>query len=315
MIVRLKYWQNLVSVASIVLLLTALLNPVASMQRDLHTYLLVVDITQSMNTVDMKLNGEPVSRIDYARHLLQNAVKNLPCGNRIGLGIFSAENVVLLYSPIEVCSNFEEIQKSIANLEWRMAWRGNSRLRFGVQAAAAAINSLPNPAQVIFLTDGDEAPKLNAINKTDLSQWKGGQGWLIVGIGGDMPSPIPKLDSENRILGYWAYANSIMAPSQVQSEESIGTRDDSIATEEYNRYLSKLDELYLKELSAEIGASYLRGTQPEKLAEAIKNLDVRAQDRMPTSLRTSLLLGSILLILSGYLPHLKVKLTNLFRKA
>lgn len=60
--------------------------------------------------------------------------------------------------------------------------------------------------------------------------------------GGGEPMPIPKFDSVNHILGYWATTNMILAP-QVQSEESVGTRDD------YNRYLSRLDEPYLKELA------------------------------------------------------------------
>jgi len=314
MIAALKRWQNILIVVAIALLFTALLNPAVPMQRDLRTYLFVVDITQSMNTVDLKLKGEPVSRIAYARYLLQQAVRELPCGTHVSLGIFSAENVGLLYTPIEVCSNFEPIQKSIGNLEWRMAWRGNSRLRFGVMSAASIVSSLPKPANVIFITDGDEAPKLNAINKLDLSNWKGGEDWLLVGVGNDTPSPIPKLDSDNKVLGYWAYANSIMAPSQVQSEESMGTRDDSIATAEYNRYLSYLDEPYLKELSEEIGATYHRGLRPEPLVKAMENLDVKAQEQVPTSLRTGALLVSILLILTGYLPHLKDKLYALSRK-
>ena len=38
------------------LLLVALLRPTVQVQRDIYTYLLVVDITQSMNTVDMMVD-------------------------------------------------------------------------------------------------------------------------------------------------------------------------------------------------------------------------------------------------------------------
>ena len=85
---------------------------------------------------------------------------------------------------------YDVTQDSIAHFEWRMASPGNSRLRFGVLSANAILNSLPVPAQIVFFTDGDESPKLNAVNKTDLTNWPGVNGWLIVGVGGNEPFPI-----------------------------------------------------------------------------------------------------------------------------
>jgi mxaL protein len=214
--------------------------------------------------------------------------------------VFTAESLALLFTPIEVCANFDVIQDSIAHLEWRMAWRGNSRLRFGLKAASATLDALRIPAQMVFFTDGDEAPKLNAINKLDLSHWQGGEGWLMVGVGGDEPMPIPKFDSENHILGYWATTNMILAPSQVQSEESVGTRDDTIASDDYNRYLSRLDEPYLKELVLEIGASYLRGGDAESLTEAMRRQPAAGHATIDVPLTRPLLLLALLLILASY---------------
>lgn len=298
----------------LLLLIAALFHPTIPLKQDLHNYLFVVDVTQSMNTVDMRLQGQPVSRLDYTRRLLSDSVAKLPCGSHVGLSVFSAESVALLFAPIEVCSNYDVIQDSIAHLEWRMAWRGNSRLRFGMQSAAAVVSSLATPAQVVFFTDGDEAPKLNAINTTDLSSWQGGNGWLVVGVGGDEPSPIPKFDSEDKILGYWAFSNSIMAPSQVQSEESLGTRDDSIATDDYNRYLSKLDEPYLKKLSGEIGADYLRADNADSLIKAMQ--EQKPAGRQLTRLRIDWLLiaSAIGLLLAGYWYSFKLKFRESFMK-
>ena len=288
---------------ALLLLLVALFRPTIPLKRDLHNYLFIVDVTQSMNTLDMHFQGQAVSRIAYTRQLLKDTVSKLPCGTNISLGVFSAESVALLFTPIEVCKNYDVIQDSIANLEWRMAWRGNSRLRFGMQSANAILNSLPVPAQIVFFTDGDEAPKLNAVNKTDLTNWQGGNGWLLVGVGGNEPFPIPKLDSNNKVLGYWAYSNSIMAPSQVQSEESIGTRDDSIATEDYNRYLSKLDENYLKELSADINATYLRATDAEKLIEAMEKQKSAGNAISKFSITWLCIIAAMLIVLAGYYPN------------
>ncbi|HZV98139.1 MAG TPA: VWA domain-containing protein [Methylophilaceae bacterium] len=292
---------------ALLLLLAALFQPTVPLKRDLHNYLLVADVTQSMNTADMKLDGKAVSRLAYTRHLMREAVAELPCGTQVSLGIFSAENIALLYTPIEVCANYDVIQDSIAHLEWRMAWRGNSRLRFGIKSATAVLSSLPVPAQLVMFTDGDEAPKLNAINKLDLSGWQGGKGWLIVGVGGDEPFPIPKFDSEDHILGYWAMTNMILAPSQVQSEESLGTRDDTIASDDYNRYMSQLDEPYLKELAAEISARYLRASKPEALLKAMQQQAPAGHDITRFPIDWLLISGAIALMLIGYWPNLAAR--------
>jgi len=299
----LKQKDALLLTAALLLLIIALFRPTIPLKRDLHNYLIVVDVTQSMNTADMQLRGQPMSRLAYTRQLLHGLITKLPCDTKVSLGVFSAESIALLFTPIEVCQNYDVIQDSIAHLEWRMAWRGNSRLRFGMQSAAAILSSLPVPAQVVFFTDGDEAPKLNAVNKMDLSGWQGGSGWLVVGVGGDEPFPIPKFDSDDKILGYWAYSNSIMAPSQVQSEESIGTRDDSIATEDYNRYLSKLDETYLQELSGEVDATYLRATDAGKLIEAMKKQKPAGNDIARFSIGWLLIITAMMLVLAGYWPN------------
>ena len=306
----LKNQDSVLLIIAITFLILALFRPTIPLKRDLHNYLFVVDVTQSMNTADMPINGEPASRLAYTRHLLKNTIAALPCGTNVSLSVFSAESVALLFTPIEVCKNYDAIQDSVAHLEWRMAWRGNSRLRFGMQSVTAILSSLPAPAQVVFFTDGDEAPKLNATNKTDLSTWQGGQDWLIVGVGGDEPFPIPKLDSDNKVLGYWAYSNSIMAPSQVISEDSVGTRDDSIATDDYNRYLSKLESAYLQELSTEIGAKYKRATDSENLLNGMRAQKPAGYDTTRFPLDWLLILAAMGMVLAQYRRSLASKFKN-----
>lgn len=296
--------DSLLLMAALLLILTALLHPALPMQRELHNVVLVADVTQSMNVEDVLTGKQRISRLAHVRHLMQQAVRQLPCGSRVSIGVFSAEAIALLYRPIEVCTNFDVIQDSIAHLEWRMAWRGNSRLRFGLKAASATLETLPMPAQLVLFTDGDEAPKLNAVNTLDLSHWQGGPGWMLVGVGGDTPMPIPKYDSENRILGYWATTNMILAPSQVQSEESLGTRDDSIASDDYNRYLSKREDAYLHDLAQEIGARYVRADSTPAVLKAFREQPSAGYAVQNVPL-TRLLLGlALLLLLTAYFDTL-----------
>lgn len=308
----LKNQDSVLLILAMLLLVLALFRPTIPLTRDLHNYLFVVDVTQSMNAVDMPINGEPASRLAYTRHLLKNTIAELPCGTNVSLSVFSAESVALLFTPIEVCKNYDAILDSVAHLEWRMAWRGNSRLRFGMQSVTAILSSLPAPAQVVFFTDGDEAPKLNATNKTDLSTWQGGRDWLIVGVGGDEPFPIPKLDSDNKVLGYWAYSNSIMAPSQVISEDSVGTRDDSIATDDYNRYLSRLEGDYLQELASEIGAKYKQATDAESLLSAMRVQPPAGYATTSFPLDWLLTLGALGMVLAQYRRSLAIKFRHYF---
>jgi mxaL protein len=300
--------DTLLLASALAMLLIALWSPTLPLKRDLHNYLIVVDVTQSMNTRDMRWQGQSVSRIDFIRKLLQQTIPRLPCGSKVSLGVFSAEHVALLFMPIEVCKGYDVLQQSVGHLEWRMAWRGNSRLRFGMKSAKAALGSLPAPAQVVFFTDGDEAPKLNAVNKLDLEGWHGGEGWLMVGVGGDEPFPIPKYDSEDRVLGYWAFSNEIMAPSQVQSEESTGTRDNSVASDAYERYLSQLYEPYLQELSHEIGADYLRAGTASALADAMQQQKPAGTEVARVRIDWMLILAAISLMLAGYWPAFRSRL-------
>jgi mxaL protein len=78
---------------------------------------------------------------------------------------------------------------------------------------ARVIRAFPEPAQVVYFTDGEEAPKLHAFNTKDLTNFQGGNGWLFVGIGSDKGTAIPKLDDKNQVIGYWS-ADSFAMPTR-----------------------------------------------------------------------------------------------------
>jgi mxaL protein len=224
-------------------------------------------VSQSMNAEDMKLDGRNVSRMAYMRHLMRKTVETSPCGTYISLGVFAAENVALILTPLEVCANYDVIVDSIDHLEWRMGWRGNSRLSFGVKAAATVFDSLNVPAQMLFFTDGDEAPKVNAINKLDLSGVQIGKQVIFVGVGGHEPVPIPRFNSNDQWVGFWpadAKEFSAGAVGVTYNDTSKDDPDPVVAYAEFDRYLSQLEDGYLRELAQEIGARYTEGQdQPD----------------------------------------------------
>jgi len=290
--------------AALLLLVLAALRPTVPLQRDIHTYLLVVDITQSMNTVDMALNGKPASRLAYTRRLLHDTIASMPCGSRVGVAIFAGVLVTTLFTPVEVCANFHAIQDTVEHLEWRQASHGNSRQGFGLLSAAGAVKALHEPAQVIFFSDGEEAPMLHAFNRADLTNWQGGKDWLLVGIGSDKPTPVPKMDEHNKIIGYWSDTTYQLEPGIAQvSDETRLKREDGVATQDYERHLSSLDEKYLKTLAREIKGSYLRGDSMPAMLTAVKQQKPTHRDRAPFEIHWLLAIAAGLLLIAAYLPR------------
>ena len=78
-----------------------------------------------------------------------------------------------LTPPIEICENFSAINSTVDHLDWRSTWSGNTRIRESMINLARLIRSFPESAQVIYFTDGEEAPKLHIFNTRDLSQFQG----------------------------------------------------------------------------------------------------------------------------------------------
>ncbi len=293
---------------ALILLVIGLFNPKIPVKRDVFSYIFVVDISQSMNVVDKTLNGKPVSRLVYLQDTLHKVISELPCGTDISIGLFAGVSVAALYTPIEVCENFDAINDTIDHFDWRTGWSGNSRLRSSMPVLAKTIRSFPAPAQVVFFTDGEEAPKLHIFNREDLSAFQGGEDWLFVGIGSDKGTPIPKFDEHNQLIGYWANESFAMQPGIAQiSESNLGVRNDSIANTESDRYLSKLDEEYLKELAKDVNGMYVRGDDVQHILTAMKSQKPARREKANFELRWVLASVAGILFLLAYTPKHPVR--------
>lgn len=234
--------------------------------------MIYVDVTQSMNAKDMLISGQAISRLEYTKHVLKKAIKKLPCGSKIGMGVFFRANFVDLYNPIEVCRNYDVILDTIDHIEWRMASQGSSNMLLAIREIQDFYqyqDLSESTDKIVFITDGDEAPPLNPLTKVSLSEWQGDPGHLIVGVGNNRAVPIPKLNSKNETIGYWSTYSIQIAPASRVNEGANNVRDDSLATDPYEYYLSKLDEPHLKEIAKNIQANYLKLGNEETLAKAI----------------------------------------------
>ena len=98
---------------SIIFLIVGLINPKVTIERDIHNYIFVVDISQSMLTKDMTIDGEKISRLDFSKKLLQGIMDQLPCKTNVSVAMFAGVSVAATYTPINVCDNFSSISSTI----------------------------------------------------------------------------------------------------------------------------------------------------------------------------------------------------------
>jgi mxaL protein len=304
---KFKNSSHLLLLLTFVSLLLALYNPSIPITKNIYNYIFIVDISQSMNTKDMSIDNNEVSRIDYTKTMVSNLLERLPCKSKVSIGMFAGVSVAATYTPIEVCKNFSVINSTIDNLDWRSTWSGNTRIRESMVNLARLIRSFPESAQVIYFTDGEEAPKLHVFNTRDLSQFQGGNDWLLVGVGSAKGTPIPKYDSKNQLIGYWSNESFALQPGIAQiSQSNIGTRSNKIAFSESDRYLSKLDEKYLIDLSNEIKGNYVRGDNIDNILAAMEKQKPSWRDQTILPLRYFFIVIALIFFLMRFITVSKI---------
>ncbi|WP_245257407.1 vWA domain-containing protein [Methylocapsa acidiphila] len=248
--------------AAAFLLCLAMVLPPLHLQRQTFDLLAVVDITGSMNTRDYQLRGEAVSRLAMVKDTLRHMLVGLPCQSRMGLAIFAERRPFLLFEPTEICDNFETLDREIAALDWRMGWEGESHIASGFFRSVALADELG--ADLIFMSDGQEAPPLPWTGGPQFEGKAGQVKGLVIGVGGYDLSPIPKFDEFGQETGFWRPSDvpneNMSAPPPPGAEEREGFNPRNApfggTAAGGHEYLSAVDEAHLKDLAAETGLRY-----------------------------------------------------------
>lgn len=237
----------------------------------------IVDITRSMNAEDYRIGDQPVSRLTFVKYRLRELAGQLPCGSRLGLGIFTERRSTLLYRPIEVCAGYNELQHSIAALDWRMAWAADSRIANGLLNAMELLQA--QDSAMMFISDGQEAPPLNPRYRTDFSAIKGQLKGLILGSGGLQAVPIPKFDAKGQRTGVYgpddvphrsSFGESDLNPEKIEGYDARNAPFGKHAASG-SEHLSAMQEAYLQQLAAESGLSYRRLQQDSPLLDIVRD--------------------------------------------
>ena len=274
-----------------------LLEPGWPVERARFDYVIVLDITQSMDVQDQSLDGKPVSRLSYAKQALRRALLHLPCGSKVGWAVFTEYRAFLLFEPVEVCANLSELRTTLANIDGRMAWNGNSEIAKGLHSGLQMAKQLAGSPSLVFFTDGHEAPPLSPLHRPAFDDKPGDVKGLIVGVGDVRPSRIPKSDPNGQPLGFWQADEVAQADlyGRGRGASMTGermTEDDALVpmpalgATPGQEHLSALREPYLRLIARERGLGFLRLESPDQLAAALtgpalaKPTQVRADGRI-----------------------------------
>lgn len=302
-------------IAVCALLAATFAYPSASLVRESYRALIVLDITQSMNTLDHSLEGRPASRLEFAKRSIARALTDLPCGSEVGLSIFTEYRAFLLLAPVEVCANYQELSETLRGVDGQMAWAGGSEIAKGLNSGFKLANKLSPAAALIFITDGHEAPPLHPqhLPRLDAERVPG----LVAGVGELNLSPIPKFAPDGKPLGFWSADEVLQTDtyslgrgrSGEQMVDSAGNpigRQKSSGTE----HLSGLKEAYLIELAAQTGLDYQRLDTIETLAHAIKIPALARKAPAQSDLRWLLAFLALAALSAGYFPLRRFRRTS-----
>jgi len=193
---RFQHKNVLLFMALVALTVSVFLKPLM-LKRPVYSFLVTFDISQSMNVRDMFLKEKTANRLSVSKAAAQHLLESLPCGSSVGWSLFTGRRTVLLVAPVEVCDHYDALSSSLGLIDERMRWANASGVGKGLHQSMRAADTIGNNTQVVFMTDGQEAPPLRegsrGMPKTDRIDATG----IIVGVGGITPARIPKTTDQD----------------------------------------------------------------------------------------------------------------------
>jgi mxaL protein len=287
-------WRFWCLFAACLLIAITLVRPTFPLNQPAFRYLLIIDISQSMNARDYHETGLPTDRLGFVKASIKQALQELPCGSEVGLGLFTTRNSQVLFDPIEICEHLTVITEVLDHIDWRMAWAADSHIARGIYTGLREAAARGKDTRLVFFSDGQQFPPENEPPPFDGKP--GGTAGLIVGVGGAQPVPIPWLDKENIPQGFWEYVDL-----RDYLPTSAMPRDHSTL------YLSHLDEQALRLLADITGLSYSRLENPRVLVPALLKKDFAVIKIVPVDMRRILAFSAFVLLLLTRLNPFSLK--------
>ncbi len=286
---RLCKIQNLPLLLALLLLLTCILMPPINVDQPVHDIQVTFDISQSMNVEDVEIGNSVVSRLSLSKAAAQSLLLSLPCGSRVGWGVFSGRRSITLITPLDVCSHYSGLLASLDKIDGRMRWVEASSVGKGLYQSMRAARAIGNNIAIVFVSDGHEAPPLrpgqSGMPKTGELDLDG----LVAGVGGDTPTRIPRTDADGKLAGFW------------QADEVVQMYD--MPANQSHEELSRLHGDHLLRLSRQADLSYVELDSVNALAEAVRNAGFENRKSTPLDFRWIPALLALLALIWRFSPR------------
>lgn len=274
------------------LLLAALVLPPVQTEAAVQHYLLVFDISQSMNVEDVRLDDETTTRFLASKAAARSLIQALPCGSEIGLAVFSATRTVSLLNTLEVCEHYNGLLVSLDTIDGRMRFKNASSIGKGIHQSLRAANEMGDGTAIVFFSDGHEAPPLRdgqtGMPKSEGHDVKG----FIIGVGGDALARIPRVDNNGRSLGYWQAEDVTQPPPGSMRAMSAQGGEE----------LSSIREAHLRELAQLSGLEYIRLSDPDAVVDTLTLASIGSRQAVPTDVSWIPALLALLLLCLRFAP-------------
>ncbi|NOQ93992.1 MAG: VWA domain-containing protein [Methylophaga sp.] len=257
-----------------VLILFALFFPRTDRTVKVMDLLFVLDITQSMDVKDVELNGETVSRLTWAKDYTKKTLQKLPCGSHVGLAAFSESRSLVLMNPVEVCASYNDLTHMLSKIHGSIAWALSSEVSKAVFGAIDQAKLMTPSPDVVFLTDGHEAPPLHDSLYPKYKKKFDGVTGIFVGVGGDELLPIPKHKFDGTADGFWeqneVLHEDVYASLRSESEEMRAARPK-------NEHLSSQKKTHIERLAKMLNFDTV--LSPEESNAVIDALENKVETR------------------------------------
>jgi mxaL protein len=281
---------------AVALIALALLAPRLTLPRRVFDGVIVLDITQSMNTPDMLLDGRPAGRLEFAKARLHQALAQLPCGSRVGWGVFTEYRSYILIRPVEVCANYSDLQATLDRIGGGMAWAPGSQITRGLFSALRISAHMPEQPAIVFITDGHEAPPLRRDWAPVLPDEVVAPRGMIVGVGGGDLRPIPKADPTGHVIGIWGPEDVMQSPPRESIDVNAAESDFAPTGTEH---LSSLKESHLQQLARLTRLGYVRLAAATPMASILLDSRATRWAPAPVPLRLPLTLLALAALAAG----------------
>jgi mxaL protein len=123
---------------------------------------------------------------------------------------------------------------------------------------------------------------------------------------------VPRFNSANKRVGFWPISdnNNAGAVGVTYADPSIDEPDPSVASAEYDRFLSQLEDDYLKSLAGEIKAKYIEGQNTPAFYDFVQKQKPAASFVTAYSIRWLYLLLAALAIISTFIPSILARVSS-----